>query len=413
MDSTNSLFKLERLSRFTKPVWTVLVGTLLVRTTFFMAWPFLIVILYQDYQASAVMVGVMLATSSLIGSLLGLYIGYLSDIFGRKWVMVSGSLIAVFSFVGIGLANQIWQFFVLIVGTGITRQMIEAPAKSVIGDCLHDRKDRELALNLRYFAINAGGAIGPLLGIAIALHHPQPLFITTGISYLLYGITLLINLPGKRPASHDSENRPNFLATLTIIARDSIFIKMLIANFLLMFMYGQAESSLPQIIVRTGLADAAKMISGLVLVNTVTIILFQFPTLKLMESMSLFARTRIGMILVALSQIGFLFSSAEWPMGWFLSSFVLALGEVITFPTLGVQIDRLAPPHLRGAYFGAAALYSLGFAVAPVGGGILIAWYGASWLYAICTVLCGVMIGLYWLAEHQEEKMKKDQLALE
>lgn len=39
------------------------------------------------------------------------------------------------------------------------RPMIEAPAKAVIGDNLSDVKDRELALNIRYFVLNLGGAI--------------------------------------------------------------------------------------------------------------------------------------------------------------------------------------------------------------------------------------------------------------
>lgn len=106
----------------------------------FMAWPFLVVFLYQDYHATATEVGAMLATSALVGSLTGLYSGYLSDKFGRKWVMVSGTLIATFAYTGIGLSNQIWQFFIMIVLTGLMRPMIEAPGKAVIGDNLPDEK---------------------------------------------------------------------------------------------------------------------------------------------------------------------------------------------------------------------------------------------------------------------------------
>lgn len=115
IESSESLFQWERVGRFNFPVWTVLIGTLFARTSFFMAWPFLVVFLYQDYHATATEVGAMLATSALVGSLTGLYSGYLSDKFGRKWVMVSGTLIATFAYTGIGLSNQIWQFFIMIV----------------------------------------------------------------------------------------------------------------------------------------------------------------------------------------------------------------------------------------------------------------------------------------------------------
>ena len=411
MEHDESLFRWDRVRRFTSPVWTVLLGTLLVRTTYFMAWPFLIVFLYQDYHAGAVFIGATLALSATVGSFTGLYAGYLSDRFGRKVVMVVGALIAIFSFGGIGLANQLWQFTLLVIGTGLMRPMIEAPAKSVIGDSLENKKDRELALNLRYFLINFGGAIGPLMGIGLALAHPQVLFLATGASYLIYCVVLTVFLPSGRVSQTSDSELPNFAQTLRVISKDNLFIKMLVANFLLMFIYGQIESSLPQIIVRSGFDEAATWVSGLVLVNTVTVIIFQFPMLKLMERTSLFMRTRVGMSLVALSQIVFLFASPEWPEGWYLAAFILALGEVITFPTLGVQIDRLAPPHLRGSYFGAAALYSLGFAVAPVVGGVLIAWGGSVVLFGLCFIMSMVMMGLYWLAEHQPDSMVRDNPA--
>ncbi len=43
MAKEESLFRLERVKRFNFSVWTVLTGTLIARTSFFMAWPFLIV----------------------------------------------------------------------------------------------------------------------------------------------------------------------------------------------------------------------------------------------------------------------------------------------------------------------------------------------------------------------------------
>lgn len=249
------------------------------------------------------------------------------------------------------------------------------------------------------------------MGIGLALAHPQVLFLATGVSYLIYCVVLMVFLPSGRVATPSGSDLPNFAQTLRVISKDSLFIKMLVANFLLMFIYGQVESSLPQIIVRSGFDEAATWVSGLVLVNTVTVIVFQFPTLKLMERLPLFARSRIGMSLVGLSQVVFLFSSPEWPEGWYIAAFILALGEVITFPTLGVQIDRLAPPHLRGSYFGAAALYSLGFAVAPVVGGILIAWGGSVVLFGLCLLMSVVMVGLYWLAEHQPDTMVRESAA--
>ena len=411
MDRSESLFQKQRIKRFNFSVWTVLTGTLLARTSYFMAWPFLIVFLYEDYGASAIEVGTMLAVSAVVGAGTGLYSGYLSDKLGRKWVMVLGSWIASISYTGIALASEVWQFYVLIMMTGLMRPMIEAPAKAVIGDNLKDSKDRELALNIRYFLLNLGGALGPLIGITLALSQPQNLFFVAGGTYVAYGVWLLLGIERKGTFTKpDPSQLPNFAATLNVIRKDNIFVKLMVANFIMMFVYAQVESSIPQVIVRSSIADAAQLIAGLVLVNTLTIIVFQFPMLKWLEHVPLFFRTRIGMILMAIAQIGFLFTPNDWPLGWGIACFILSLGEVIAFPTLNVQIDRMAPPHLRGSYFGAAALYSLGFAIAPLLGGVVIEMLSAYWLFVLCFILCLVMIWLYWLAEHTEDSVERESM---
>ncbi|MFV0488738.1 MAG: MDR family MFS transporter [Vibrio fluvialis] len=412
MEKQESLFEWQRIQRFNFSVWTVLAGTLFARTSFFMAWPFLIVFLYQDYGATAVEVGTMLASSAVVGAVTGLYSGYLSDKFGRKWVMVAGALAASVAYTGIGLANQIWHFYVLIILAGLMRPMIEAPAKAVLGDNLSNLKDRELAMNIRYFLLNLGGAIGPLIGITLGLVHPQVLFIATGITYLIYALWLLMAIERKgHHVKPDTSLLPNFARTLRVISKDSIFVKMMIANFIMMFVYAQMESSIPQVIVRSSVSDAAQLVASLVLVNTLTIIIFQFPTLKWLEHVPLFVRTRIGMVLMMLAQVGFLFTPTDWPYGWYIAGFILSMGEVIAFPTLNVQIDRMAPAHLRGSYFGAAALYSLGFAIAPLVGGVVIESLNPSWLFGVCIVLCLGMIWLYWLAEHQEDPVQREVAA--
>lgn len=412
MDRSESLFQKKRIKRFNFSVWAVLTGTLLARTSYFMAWPFLIVFLYEDYGASAIEVGTMLAVSAVVGAGTGLYSGYLSDKLGRKWVMVLGSWIASISYTGIALASEVWQFYVLIMMTGLMRPMIEAPAKAVIGDNLKDSKDRELALNIRYFLLNLGGALGPLIGITLALSQPQNLFFVAGGTYVVYGFWLLIGIERKGTFTKpDPSQLPNFAATLNVIRKDNICVKLMVANFIMMFVYAQVESSIPQVIVRSSIADAAQLIAGLVLVNTLTIIVFQFPMLKWLEHVPLFVRTRIGMVLMAIAQIGFLFTPNDWLLGWGIACFILSLGEVIAFPTLNVQIDRMAPPHLRGSYFGAAALYSLGFAIAPLLGGVVIEMLSAHWLFVLCFILCLVMIWLYWLAEHTEDSVERESVA--
>lgn len=412
MEQGQSLFQWQRVKRFNLPVWTVLIGVLIARTSYFMAWPFLVVFLYQDYGASALEVGGMLAASAFIGSTTGLYSGYLSDKFGRKWLMVIGCVIAFFAYSGIALASEIWHFYVLILFTGLMHPLIDGPAKAVIGDSLADLKDRELALNARYFLLNIGGAVGPLVGVTLALADPQSLFLITGFTHLIYALWILFGIERKQHAVSkepaQSSVLPNFRQTLKVISQDTIFVLLLFANLLLMFVYAQLESSVPQVIVRSGIEDAAKLIAMLMVVNTVTIVVLQFPLLKVMEKLGLFTRTRIGMVLIAAGQIGFIISPNDSALGWAIACFIISIGEVITFPTINVQIDRLAPAHLRGSYFGATALYTLGFAIGPLVGGAMIEWFGASWLFALCFVACISMMWLYHIAANIKDTVERE-----
>ncbi|KJY82910.1 MFS transporter [Vibrio galatheae] len=411
MDKEQSLFQWQRVKRFNLPVWTVLIGVLIARTSYFMAWPFLVVFLYQDYGASAVEVGAMLAASAFIGSSTGLYSGYLSDKFGRKWLMVAGCFIAFFAYCGIALATQMWHFYLLILLTGLMHPLIDGPAKAVLGDSLKDLKDRELALNTRYFLLNIGGAAGPLIGVTLALSAPQSLFLVTGFTHFFYAFWIMFGIERKK-FKHDQHKQasalPNFRQTLKVISQDRIFVVLLFANLLLMFVYAQLESSVPQVIVRSGIEDAAKLIAMLMVVNTATIVVLQFPLLKLLEKLPLFSRTRIGMVLLTAGQVGFIVSPNNSALGWALACFVISVGEVITFPTINVQIDRLAPAHLRGSYFGATALYTLGFAIGPLVGGAMIEWLGATWLFALCFVACLSMIWLYHVASHMEDNVERE-----
>lgn len=77
---------------------------------------------------------------------------------------------------------------------------------------------------------------------------------------------------------------------------------------------------------------------------------------------------------------------------------MVSLAEAVLFPTMSVQIDRMAPDHLRGSYFGASSFYSLGWSLAPLVGGMVIEWWNGPALYWLMFGLCGLVFWLYRLS---------------
>ena len=68
------------LRQFPSLVWIVILGTFMVRTTFFMVWPFLSILLYRDYGLSATLIGAILGATAALSTLVSFYGGWLSDL---------------------------------------------------------------------------------------------------------------------------------------------------------------------------------------------------------------------------------------------------------------------------------------------------------------------------------------------
>ncbi|MFM2486072.1 MDR family MFS transporter [Celerinatantimonas yamalensis] len=393
-----SLHWAQHLKSFPLIVWVVLIGTFISRVSYFMAWPFLVVFLYRDYGASELYVGSILAASAFVGAFSGSWLGYLSDRFGRRLIMLGGCVLAGAAYSGIGAADKLWQFFALMLMVGLMRPSIEAPGKALMGDYLVHPKAREVALNIRYFLVNAGGAIGPLIGIYLGLSHPQQLFYATGIVYLIYGAVMgwvFCYYAPKVKKSVTAQSKLRLSEVFKVIRADHGFALLLLADICMLIAYAQYESSLPQIVSRSGLAHAGNWVGYLILVNTVTIVLLQFPLLSLLRHYRLIIRIRIGAILMLLAQMILMFSSQQWPFGWLLGIFCLSVGESIIFPSLNVLIDQIAPDHLRGTYFGVASFTAVGFALGPLLGGVILQYSSAVSLYALCFVLMGLSLWLF------------------
>jgi MFS family permease len=162
-----------------------------------------------------------------------------------------------------------------------------------------------------------------------------------------------------------------------------------------MFIYAQMDSSLIQYLTRAEVPDLILLISSMIGANSLLIICSQFVLLKMMASMALESRIQIGLLLLAASQLWFAVNPLDFFWGWIGAVLVMSLAEAILFPTMNVHIDRLAPAHLRGAYFGAASFYSIGFAIAPLLGGFVLDHFGGFWLFMTASLLCFVVIYLY------------------
>lgn len=390
---------LQQLRAFPMLIWVILIGTFFGRGTYFMVWPFLAVILYEKFAMSASEIGLILSISAGLANFIGFYVGSLSDRLGRKSVLFWGCAVSALAFMVIAVASQPITYVAGIVMASAGRTLLEPTSKAAIGDWLSSAEQREFALQLRYFMINAGAAIGPFVGVWMGLTAQQETFSIASATYLFYFLFLILGY--RRPnAQAEVQSRTNmsFRNILSVLRRDQVFLLLTLANALLMFVYGHMDSSLVQYLARLQVPELVSLFSSLILINALVIVVFQFPILRLMSRFSITKRIYIGVAVLAVSQAMLAFVPGEWTWGWRAAIFVLSLGEVILFPTLSIQVDRMAPAHLRGSYFGAAAFSGFGVALSPVFGGLMLDLASGRWLYLSCILICLIVVSLYWLS---------------
>lgn len=387
------------LRQFPLLVWIVILGTFMVRTSFFMVWPFLSILLYREYDLSASGIGMLLGVAAVLSCLIGFYVGWLSDKIGRRAILLLGCLLSCGAYLLLGWGHSLWLIALGVFGSGLSYAFIDIPGKALMGDLLPEKEARELAQHLRYFLLNVGAGVGPLIGVMVGLAARQETFVVTGVSYCLLGVAFLIGF--RREGSDKPAESLTLGAMLKVVARDRAFMLFILANLLMMLVYAQVESPLIQYLTRAGAPEVETLVALLVATNAVTIITLQFPLLHLTRRWRVSLRLQFSILLMAAAQVLFALSdpALHWP--WLVAVFLLSVGEAVLFPLFNVLIDEMAPPHLKGSYFGASALSGLGWALAPLVGGWLLQVWGGPALFAVMTGICVLVFALYGAGQRE------------
>lgn len=408
----HSDISIKRLKQFPQLMWILLFGSFITRGSFYMVWPFLAVMLYEKFALSATQVGLILSSAAVISVFVSFIGSSLSDRIGRHQLMYASGVLYIISFALLAQADSIISYTVIITLCSIASALWRPLTSALIGDIITDDKTRELAMQSLYFVVNVGCAIGPIVGVWLGLTGEQSSFYITAVAFAFLLILLYwgfhqhstqknpphIKLNEKHVVAHATEaaeSVENKYQLLTILRQDKLLQCLIIANIICMFIYAQMDSSLIQYLTRAQVPDLLTLISSMIFTNAVVIISSQFVLLKLLARFSLVRRIQIGLILLMLSQLWLAINPLTLFWGWIGAIVVMSLAEAILFPTMNVHIDRLAPNHLRGAYFGAASFYEFGYAFAPLGGGLILDYFGGFWLFITGAILTVLVIYLY------------------
>jgi len=412
----SGVVSVERFKQFPVLMWILLFGSFITRGSYYMVWPFLAVILYEKFALSATQVGLILSSAAVISVLVSFIGSALSDRIGRHQLMYASGILYIISFSLLAQVDSIIGYSLVITLCSIATALWRPLTSALIGDIIDNKGTRELAMQSLYFVVNVGCAVGPMLGLWMGLTGEQSSFYITAaaFAFLLALLWWGFNQHNKLDVTTDkadkivarnedsdsvsSEGKAKSAEgnqIFKVLLSDKLLQCLIFANILCMFIYAQMDSSLIQYLTRAKVPDLLQLISAMIFTNALVIISTQFLLLRLMANLALVARIQVGLVLLMCSQVWLAVNPLTLFWGWIGAIVVMSLAETILFPTMNVHIDRLAPEHLRGAYFGAASFYEFGFAIAPLGGGIILDHLGGPWLFFIAAGLTLIVIYLY------------------
>jgi MFS family permease len=375
-------------------VHTLILGTVMARAASSMSLPFLAIYLAKHSDMSPGLIGIVIGMGALAGTFGGFIGGTLSDRFGRRVIMLAALFGWGFVFLGFGIVKLPVLFMLLNMLNGLCRSFYEPVSQALMADLTEPSK-RMQVFSLRYMAINVGVAVGPLLGAFFATMNGALPFLLTGIIYLIYGVTLyaLLIKFGIKKIEGEKKAIVTFRSALGVIRKDMTFRLYIIGGIIGAIGYSQVMVTLSQYLQRD-FANGVKMFAILMSANAIVVIAMQIPLGRWAGKYSPLTAIVVGNLMFALGDIGFAFShSLIWMI---ISMGVFTFGEILNYPAANMLIDKLAPEHMRGTYYGAQTLTNIGHFMGPWIGGFLLVSYGGSTLFLVIAILSMIGSIFYW-----------------
>lgn len=355
--------------------WVLWAGMLINRLGAFVL-PLLTIYLTKERGLSLTEAGQVLAAFGL-GSLAASFVGgTLADLLGRRATMLISLLGSAAAMLAFGAARSRLELLGAALVLGAIADMYRPASQAMIADVVPPEK-RAQAFSLLFWAINLGFAAAVALGGLVAEKSFSALFWADAATTLFFAGLVLALITETRPPARANAPAPDALAPY----KDSAFAPFLLINFLVVLVFMQFQTALPEAMRRAGSSTAEY---GYALsLNGLLIVLLQPFMGALVGS---YRRSRV--LAVASLLVGAGFAATAWAHGFVAFAATVAvwtLGEVMMAPLNSSVVADLAPEALRGRYQGAFGLtWSSGFLVAPLLGPETIARFGLDALWAGC-----------------------------
>jgi MFS family permease len=316
--------------------------------------------------------------------------GYFADHVGRRRTMLLAFTLSAASMLHLGLARAGWHIAVATAMLGFCGNLFRPAQHATVADVVPP-EHRTRAYGYLYWAVNLGFAGAAMLAGFMAERSYLLLFLGDAATTLACGLIVYLYVPETHPERHvasGERQRPDPRAPL----RDRAFMAFIVAQFLVMLVGSQGNSTLPVDLRAHGIHPSTY--GWLMAMNGVMIVLFQPTAVRWVQR---FDRGRLLAVAALLQGIGFGLTAAGHTVGWYAFTVVIwTTAELCYSPVSPAVVSDLAPARLRGTYQGVYSMaWGASSCLAPALGSLVLGRFGSVALWSSCFVVCLVAVALH------------------
>ena len=345
-------------------------------------------------ELSSRRVGLLLTVFTVPGIALAPLLGFLSDRFGRKRIVIPALILFAVAGAGCAATTSFPLLLLLRFFQGVGAASLTSLSVTLLGD-LYDEGRRERAVGYNAGALSLGTASYPVVGGALAsLGWRFPFLLS--LAALPVAIAVVFLLPAAKPAGRGQ----TVLGQIGDVVRNArergIIALSLLAVLVFIMLYGAYLAYMPFLLEEK--FGAPSPLVGLVMA-TMSI----GTAVVASRHGRIAARLETGSILsvASLCYILALLIIPLMPKVWLVPVGTLLYGTAqgLTIPTIQSQIAGRAPMELRGATVAANAMaIRLGQTLGPLITGLIYAAGGLSAVFLGAALVPLLMLGVVWFS---------------
>ena len=361
----------------------------------FLSLPFLSVYLQKNFGASPALTGLIVGLNPATGMIMGFYGGYLSDLWGRRGILLASILLCSLSYFSFTYATQIWHFALANLILGASYGALQTSLRALVSDLTHPHK-RPTAFRLHYFAINVGASVGPLVGAKLLLSHSSAGFLITGTLFLIYFITFIIfDKFTVNPTYEETRSNFSLKECVGILKSDTAFLLFICGSLLMSLTYSQIDTLLPQYLRNLMNDEGIKVFAWLLAANSITVMLGLYPATWATKKFGPLNAVIWGQVIMSVGFAAMSFVGTS-PLLLILCMIFLTIGEIFAFSNWSIVVDSYAKNGLKGSYFGASGFGLIGNSIGPLLGGVFYQSGGAYFAFNFLAFIsmCGTLLYL-------------------